>query len=84
MAVARMADGPCAGRHEQVARGREAWLRVGRPGRVGVETQMWACYEPAAGGEYVYSGLTITTQQLADALRAAQADGHTHGETYGV
>lgn len=83
----RLEDGPCAGRFEQVAAwGNECWARVGKPGKPGPETQMWARYDhnPLSRGEYVYSGITITTDELQHALDAAQADGHTYGESRGA
>lgn len=85
MVAAKLVDGPCAGRYEQVPNGAaECWTRVGKPQRAGVETQMWALYDRTAPGRFVYSGMTITTDQLQAALDAAAADGHTHGESYGA
>jgi len=77
-------DGPCEGVWAEVPEGRELWQRVGKPGRVGVETQMWARYDRLRGSTYAYSGITITTDQLRDALAALQRDGHDYGESYGV
>lgn len=78
-------DGPCAGSHAQVpGTGVECWQRVGKPEGVGVESQMWARYDHTADDRYVYSGVTVTTDQLTAGLRAAQADGHTYGESYGA
>lgn len=83
----RLVDGPCAGRFEQVAAwGNECWARVGKPGKTTVETQMWARYDhdPLTRGEYTYSGVTVTTDQLARGLAEAQADGHSYGESRGA
>lgn len=82
--VVKLMDGPCAGTHAQVAEGSECWQRVGKPGGVGVETQMWARYDVARPGKYVYSGVTVTTEQLYAGLKAAEEAGHTHGESYGA
>jgi hypothetical protein len=47
---------------------------------------MWARYllDPLQPNVYRYSGLTVTTEQLHAGLRAAQAAGHRHGESYGA
>lgn len=84
--VVRLSGGPCDGEHAEVpGHAAECWQRVGRPGGIGVETQMWSRYDLAAlAGEFIYSGVTITTDQLAAGLRAAEAAGHTHGESYGA
>jgi hypothetical protein len=82
-----LADGPCAGRHEQVAAwGAECWVRVGKPQRLGVDTQMWSRYDhnPLRRGEYVYSGITVDTETFRRALAAALRDGHQYGESYGA
>lgn len=81
----RLADGPCAGRWVSVPDNiAECWERVGKPGRVGVETQMWASYRLAPPGVWRYSGVTVTTDQLYAGLARAKADGITHGESYGA
>jgi hypothetical protein len=80
-----LVDGPCAGRYEQVAAfSAECWTRVGPPGGIGVESQMWARYDRATRGTYRYAGITITTDQMQNALAAMQRDGHTYGESYGA
>lgn len=85
--VVHLTDGPCAGRYTEVATwGQECWQRIGPPGGVGVETQMWARYDhnPMTLGEYVYSGVTITSDELQRALDGLMADGHTYGESRGA
>lgn len=84
MTRVRLVDGPCAGAWAEVPERRELWQRVGKPEGLGVETQMWARYDYARNWEYVYSGVTITTEQLRGALAALEREGHTHGESYGV
>lgn len=85
LAPVLLADGPCAGRYEQVPQNVvQTWARVGKPGRLGVETQMWAGYERALDGAWRYNRITITTDQLYAALARARAAGITHGESYGV
>lgn len=87
LVTVHLADGPCAGRFEKVAAlGAECWTRVGPPGGVGVETQMWARYDhvPSTKGRYVYSGITIDTETFRLALAAAIRDGHSYGESYGA
>lgn len=81
----RLADGPCAGRYEHVPGNvAQTWVRIGKPGRVGVETQMWASYERGFDDAWRYARVTITTDQLHDALVRARAAGITHGESYGA
>jgi hypothetical protein len=82
-----LADGPCAGRYEQVAAwGTECWVRIGQPGKPGVDTQMWARYDhnPLRRGEYVYAGVAVTTDMLGRALQRHKQAGHIHGESYGA
>jgi len=80
-----LCDGPCAGTWASVPdTGVEVWQRVGKPAGVGVETQMWSRYDYAGRAGYRYSGVTVTSDQLEAGLRAAQADGHTYGESYGA
>jgi hypothetical protein len=81
MTTVRLIDGPCAGTWAEAPEFRELWQRIGRKG---VEAQMWARYDPASRCEYTYSGVTITTEQLRDALYELECDGHTYGESYGV
>lgn len=84
--VVQLSGGPCAGRHAEVAgHAAECWQRVGPPGGVGVETQMWSRYDLAPlSGEFVYSGITVTTDELQAGLEAAKEAGHTYGESYGA
>lgn len=87
LVTVHLADGPCAGRFEQVAAwGAECWTRVGPPGGHGVESQMWARYDhvPLTKGRYVYSGVTIDTETMRNALAALVRDGHDYGESYGA
>jgi hypothetical protein len=85
LAPVLLADGPCAGRYENVPQNvAQTWARVGKPGRLGVETQMWSGYERAPDGAWRYNGITVTTDQLYAALAAARAAGITHGESHGV
>jgi hypothetical protein len=84
MTRVRLVDGPCAGVWAEVPERRELWQRVGAPGRPGVETQMWARYDFAREWEYVYSGITVTTDELQTGLDAMQRDGHSYGESYGA
>jgi hypothetical protein len=87
LTTVRLVDGPCEGAYAQVpGTGVECWQRVGKPGGVGVESQMWARYDhnPLRRGEYVYSGVTIDTETFVCALAAMQLDGHTYGESYGA
>jgi hypothetical protein len=80
-----LVDGPCAGRHEQVAAfSADCWARVGPAGGVGVDSQMWARYDHVTSGRFRYGGVTITTDQMQNALAAMQRDGHTYGESYGA
>lgn len=85
LGVVLLADGPCAGAYAQVPGNQaELWQRVGRPQRVGVESQMWACYRRAIGDRFLYSGITVTTDELQAGLCASQEAGHTYGESHGV
>lgn len=85
LAPVLLVDGPCAGRYENVPGNvAQTWARVGKPGRLGVETQMWAGYERAPDGAWRYNRITITTDQLYAALARAEQAGITHGESYGV
>lgn len=85
LTTVQLVDGPCAGVFAQVPGNvAECWQRIGKPGRVGVESQMWSQYERAYDGRWVYTGLTITTDQLQRAQDAAKAHGIEHGESYGA
>lgn len=85
LAPVLLVDGPCAGRWEAVPGNvAQTWVRVGKPGGTGVETQMWAGYERALDASWLYTGMTVTTDQLYSALAAAREDGIEHGESYGV
>ena len=80
-------DGPCAGIWASVAVfGQELWQRVGRPGSTSVETQMWARYDhhPLLRARYIYSGITVTTDELQRGIAAHKAAGHTYGESEGA
>lgn len=87
LVTVRLMNGPAEGTYAQVARlGQQCWQRVGKPGGVGVDTQMWAMYahNPLRRGEYVYSGHIVDTDTFGRALKAHQNQGNTHGESYGA
>lgn len=84
MTRVRLIDGPCAGSWAEVPERRELWQRVGQPGKPGVDSQIWARYDYLRPGAYTYSGIAVTTDQLAHALGAMQRSGHTYGESHGV
>lgn len=85
LAPVLLTDGPCAARYAMVPGNvAECWERVGAPGRVGVESQMWACYRRRWDGAWVYAGITCTTDEVHDAIGRLTEDGHTYGESYGA
>lgn len=80
-----LVDGPCGGRYEQAPdHVPDLWARIGPPGGHGVETQMWARYDRAPDGRWLYSGITLSTFELQPALAAAKEAGHDYRETYGA
>lgn len=79
-----MVDGPCAGRWENIPQNiAENWVLVSKD-RNSVEGQMHACYRRAIDGRWLYTGITVTTDELYAALARAKAAGITHGESYGA
>lgn len=86
LTVVLLEDGPCAGRYAEVPMNQaELWQRVGKPEGMGVETRMFSCYRRTPIlGRWIYSGITVEAGVLQKALKAAQAEGHTYGESHGV
>lgn len=84
-----LVDGPCAGTWTHVAAwGQECWQRIGKPlpSRAGSDVQVWARYDhsPARQGEYLYSGICCTTDELGRGIAAHKRAGHTFGESEGA
>lgn len=85
LAPALLRDGPCVGRWVNVpGTAGECWERVGPPGGHGTDSQTWARYDRLLDGSFLFSGVEATSWDLMPGIRAAEADGHTWGESYGA